>query len=186
MMNAITDQPARRGPTLTRRGVLALAATVSIAIAAVLVGAAAADTPTFSEDAAHIVTDPYIKCGTFVVVGDFNVSRRIATFYDSDGSAIRRVAHIDVDGTLTNAATGASLDFLREGTFTQDLIDGSTVTAGQRTHVTAPGGGIVLQDMGRIVREAGAVVFEAGPTDFLDYQSGDSSGVQDLCAALSA
>jgi hypothetical protein len=38
--------------------------------------------------------------------------------------------------------------------------------------------------MGRIIREAGAIVFEAGPTDFLDYQSGDSRGVEDLCAAL--
>ena len=183
-MNAITDQSARRGQRLTGRWVLALAATVSIA--AVVVGAASADTPTFSEDNTHLVTDPYIKCGTFVVVGDFNVTRTIATFYDEDGNAIRRVAHISVDGTLRNSATDASLDFMREGTFTQDLIDGSTVTAGQRTRVTTPGGGIVLQDMGRILREAGAIVFEAGPTDFLDYQSGDSSGVQDLCAALSA
>ena len=149
-----------------------------------LAATAAADPPTASEDNAHIVTNPYIKCGTFVVIGDFNVARRITTFYDSDGKAIRRVAHIDVHGTLTNSGTGASLDFLREGTFTQDLVDGSTVTAGQRTLVTAPGRGIVLQDMGRIVREGGAIVFEAGPADFLDYQSGDPSGVQDLCAAL--
>jgi hypothetical protein len=151
-----------------------------------LAAVAAADTPTFSEDDAHIVTNPYITCGTFVVIGDFDVTRRITTFYDSDRNAIRRVAHISVDGTLTNSATGASLLISREGTFTQNLVDGSTVTAGQRTLVTAPGGGIVLQDMGRIVREGGIIVFEAGPTDFLDYQSGDPSGVQDLCAALSA
>jgi hypothetical protein len=151
-----------------------------------LAATAAADAPTISEDNAHIVTNPYINCGTFVVTGDFNVNRRITTFSASDGNAIRRVAHISVDGTLTNSATGASLDFLREGAFTQDLVDGSTVTAGQRTLVTAPGRGIVLQDMGRIVREGGAIVFEAGPTDFLDYQSGDPRGVQDLCAALSA
>jgi hypothetical protein len=151
-----------------------------------LAATAAADPPTFSEDNAHIVTNPYINCGTFVVIGDFHVTRRITTFSDSDGNAIRRVAHISVDGTLANSATGASLGFLREGTFTQDLTDGSTVTAGQRTRVTEPGGGIVLQDMGRIVREGGAIVFEAGPTDFLDYQAGDPSGVQDLCAALGA
>jgi hypothetical protein len=151
-----------------------------------LASTAAADTPTFSEVSTHLITNPYIKCATFVVIGDFNVTQKIAIFHDSDGSAIRRVAHIDVNGTLTNSATGTSLDFLREGTFTQDLVDGSTVTAGQRTRVTAPGGGIVLQDMGRIVREGGVIVFEAGPTDFLDYQSGDPSGVQDLCAALSA
>jgi hypothetical protein len=35
------------------------------------------------------------------------------------------------------------------------------------------------------VREGSTIVFEAGPDDFLDYQSGDPSGVQDLCAALS-
>ena len=150
-----------------------------------LAATAAAEAPTFSEDNTHIVNNPYVKCDTFVVIGDFNVSRRIATFYDRDGNAIRRVAHIDVDGTLRNSATGASLDFLREGTFTQDLVDGSTVTAGQRTRVTAPGAGIVLQDMGRIVREGGAIVFEAGPTDVLGYQSGNLGGVQDLCAVLS-
>jgi hypothetical protein len=151
-----------------------------------LAATAAADTPTFSEDNAHIVNNPYIRCDNFVVIGDFNVTRRITTFYDSDGNAISRVAHINVHGMLMNSLTGMSLAFLREGTFTQDLVDGSTVTAGQRTRVTAPGGGIVLQDMGRIVRESGAIVFEAGATDFLDYQSGDPSGVQDLCAALGA
>jgi len=151
-----------------------------------LAAVASADTPTVVEDTTHVVTNPYISCGTFTVIGDFQVARRTTTFYDSDGNAIRRVAHISVHGTLTNSATDAWLNFLREGTFTQDLVDGSTVTAGQRTLVTIPGGGVVLQDMGRIVREGGAVVFEAGPTDFLDYQSGNPSGVQDLCAALSS
>jgi hypothetical protein len=153
---------------------------VSLAFSA----AAFADAPTFGSDHTHLVTNPYINCGTFVVIGDFDVTRRITTFADSDGNAISRVAHIDVRGTLTNSVTGKSLLFLREGTFTQDLTDGSTVTAGQRTRVIAPGEGIVLQDMGRIVREANVIVFEAGSTDFLDYQSGNTSGVQDLCAAL--
>jgi hypothetical protein len=165
-----------------RRLFIALVLSMSLG----LVSTAAADQPTFSGEHIHLVTNPYITCATFVVVGDFDVNRETTTFYDSDGAAVRRVAHISVHGTLTNSATGASLGFLREGTFTQDLVSGSTVTAGQRTRVTAPGGGIVLQDMGRIVREVGAIVFEAGPTDFLAYQSGDPGGVHDLCAALSA
>jgi hypothetical protein len=165
---------------IMRKLILPLILALSLASAAV----ASADTPTFSTEHAHVVTNPYIDCGTFVVIGDFDVTRRITTFYDSDGNAIRRVAHISVDGTVTNSLTGALLELSREGTFEQDLVDGSTVTAGQRTRVIAPGGGIVLQDMGRIVREAGAIVFVAGPTDFLDYQSGDPRGVQDLCAAL--
>lgn len=148
-----------------------------------LVASASANAPTTVTEQAHVVTNPYITCSNFAVVGDFYVTRTVKTFYDDDGNPIRRVTHIHVDGTVSNSATGASLSFLREGTFTQNLVDGSTITAGQRTLVVAPGGGIVLQDMGRIVRE-GIIVFEAGPSDFLDYQSGDRSGVEDLCAAL--
>jgi hypothetical protein len=48
---------------------------------------------------------------------------------------------------------------MREGTSTQNLLDGSTVTNGQRTLVSAPGSGIVLQDLRRIVREGSAIVF---------------------------
>jgi hypothetical protein len=134
----------------------------------------------------HLVSNPYITCSGFVVIGDFYVERTVVTFYDSDGNAIRRVTHIHVDGTVSNSVTSTSLDFLREGTFTENLVDGSTITAGQRTLVTAPGGGVVLQDMGRIVREGGVIVSQAGPSDFLDYQSGNRAGVEDLCAALSS
>ena len=159
---------------------------IQFGFALLFAGAASADTPAFSEERVHLITNPYIDCGAFVVVGEFDVTRNIATFRDSDGNPIRRVAHISVDGTVTNSVTGASLGLSREGTFTQDLVTGSTVTSGQRTRVTARGGGIVLQDMGRIVRESGAIVFVAGPTDFLDYQSGNASDVQDLCVALRA
>jgi hypothetical protein len=157
---------------------------VALVLGLTIAAGASANTPTSVTEQLHVVNNPYITCGSFVVVGDFDVTRTVTTFYDSDGNAIRRVAHIHVDGTLSNSVTGASFAFLREGTFTQDLIDGSTVTSGQRTLVTAPGSGIVLQDMGRIVREGSVIVFEAGATDFLDYQGGDASGVQDLCQAL--
>jgi hypothetical protein len=158
---------------------------LALALGLVLAAGASANAPTSVTEQVHVVTNPYITCSNFVVVGDFYVTRTVITFYDNDGNAIRRVLHIHVDGTLSNVVTGASLDFLREGTFTQDLVDGSTVTTGQRTLVVAPGKGIVLQDMGRIVREGNVIVFEAGPSDFLDYQGGDASGVEDLCAALS-
>jgi hypothetical protein len=163
-----------------------LVATVALAVALSLTLAvsASANAPTSVTEQLHLVTNPYITCSGFVVVGDFYVARTTTTFYDNDGNAISRVQHIHVDGKLSNSLTGASLDFLREGTFTQNLVDGSTVTTGQRTLVTTPGGGVVLQDMGRIVRERGVIVFEAGPSDFLNYQSGDRSGVEDLCAAL--
>jgi hypothetical protein len=159
---------------------------LAVVLGLVLAAGASANAPTSVTEQVHVVTNPYLTCSSFVIVGDFYVTRTVTTFYDNDGNAIKRVAHIHVDGTLSNSVTGASLGFLREGTFTQNLVDGSTVTTGQRTLVVAPGSGIVLQDMGRIVREGGVLVFEAGPTDFLDYQSGDSSGVQDLCAALGA
>jgi hypothetical protein len=158
---------------------------LALAIGLVLAAGASANAPTSVTEQFPVVTNPYITCSNFAIVGNFVVTRTTTTFYDNDGNPIRRVAHIHVDGTLSNSLTGASLDFLREGTFTQDLVDGSTVTTGQRTLVVARGSGVVLQDMGRIVREGGAVVFEAGPSDFLDYQSGDASGIQDLCTALS-
>jgi hypothetical protein len=158
--------------------------TLAFAVGSVLAPSALADAPSSVTQQAHIITEPYVACSDFVVIGDFYVTRTITTFYDNDGDAIRRVTHIDVQGTVSNSVTGASLRFLREGTFTENLVEGSTITTGQRTMVVAPGGGVVLQDMGRIVREGGVIVFQAGPSDFLDYQSGDRSGVDDLCAAL--
>jgi hypothetical protein len=172
-----------RKPINAVRGALIV---VPLVVGLAFAGASSATAPTFSDEHVHVVANPYIVCSGFVAVGDFDVTRNIATFYDSDGNAVSRTAHISVEGTLTNSLTGVSLRLTRHGTFTQDLIDGSTFTLGQRTLVTAPGEGIVLQDMGRIVREGGAIVFEAGPSDFLDYQSGDATGVEDLCAALAA
>jgi hypothetical protein len=157
---------------------------IPLVLGLIFVGAASADAPTVIEESFKVFLNPYVDCGSFVVTSEGDVTRRITTFYNSDGTPIRRVFHISVDGTMTNSVTGTSLSLTREGTVTLDLVDGSMVTAGQRTRTVAPGEGIVLQDMGIIVREGGVIVFQAGPRDFLDYQLGDATGVQDLCAAL--
>jgi hypothetical protein len=94
-MNAITDEPARRGLTLARRWMLALGVVVSTA--AVLAGAAAADQPNVLErnhayvrEVPHAATcKPYGYA--FTVSFHYDVRRTITEFVDDDGNVLREV-----------------------------------------------------------------------------------------------
>src|SRR5215218_8070827 len=147
--------------------------------------AASAEQPTIQTEAFHRSPNPYIKCDTFDIRGEFDVERTVITYYDQDGTPVRQVFHIRVTGEVINAVPGASLPATREGTFTVDLVGGTTIRAGQTVMAVAPGEGVVLQEAGRLVRgPSGELLFAAGPAGFADYLGGDPSGVQDLCAAL--
>jgi len=104
----------------------------------------------------------------------------VFTFYDDNGAPIRTVAHIRSDGTLTNTQTGKTPADNGNQTITTDLVTGEVVVVGPSRVDTAPGGGVVLAQVGRIVRENGLVTELDGRNDLV---TGD---LADFCAYMAA
>jgi hypothetical protein len=191
-MNAITDAPARRGLTVTRRWMLALA--VAVSTAAVLAGAAAADRPNVLErnhayvrEVPHAATcKPYGYA--FTVSYRYDVVRTITEFVDNDENALREVIEAHFVGTATNDTTGKVLPADGERHIVWDFVAGTWTETGTLRHVAVPGSGVVLLQSGRIVYPLPAVpqpdviprveLFEAGPHDVFEGQYAD------FCAAL--
>jgi hypothetical protein len=154
-MNAITDEPARRGLTLTRRWMLALA--VAVSTAAVLAGSAAADQPNVLErkhayvrEVPHAATcKPYGY--TFTISYHYDVVRTITEFVDHDGNVLREVIEAHFVGTATNDTTGKVLPADGERHIVWDFVAGTWTETGTLRHVAVPGSGVVLLQSGRIV-----------------------------------
>src|SRR3954447_13408593 len=138
-MNAISDEPARRGPTRTRRWTLALAAAVSTA--AVLTGAASADKPNILEknhpyvrEVPHTATcKPYGYA--FTVSYHYDVRRTITEFVDDEGNVLREVIEAHFVGTATNDTTGKALPADGERHIVWDFVAGTWTETGTLRHV---------------------------------------------------
>jgi hypothetical protein len=191
-MNAIIDEPARRGLTRTGRWMLALAAAMSTA--AVLTGAASADQPNVLErNHAYVREVPHAAtCKplgfAFTVSYHYDVVRTITEFVDDDGNVLREVIEAHFVGTATNDTTGNALPVDGERHIVWDFVAGTWTETGTLRHVAVPGSGVVLLQSGRIVYPLPAVpqpdvipkieLFEAGPHDVFEGQYAD------FCAAL--
>jgi hypothetical protein len=190
----VTPVGQRRGLTLTRRWMLALAVTLSAA--AVLAGAASADQPIFLEqNHAYVREVPHsATCKPygypFGVSYHYDVVRTIQEFVDNDGSVLREVIEARFVGTATNDATGNVLPADGERHIVWDFGAGTWTETGTLRHVAVPGTGLVLVQSGRIVYPLPAVpqpdvipkveLFEAGPHDVFEGRYAD------FCAALDA
>jgi hypothetical protein len=86
--------------------------------------------------------DDFYVCEGFNVIGDFTVRRTAMEFPD------RFVIHRNIEGTLTNSATGATLP-VREHDVITFYPDGSVQITGEALHVVVPGTGTVLLIAGR-------------------------------------
>jgi hypothetical protein len=86
--------------------------------------------------------DDFYVCDGFNVVGDFTIRRTAMEFPD------RLVIHRDIDGTLTNSVTGASLP-AREHDVITFYPDGSVQITGEALHVVVPGTGTIILIAGR-------------------------------------
>ena len=154
--------------TRASASVLAFAAATAAAFATLtFVATAAASSPTSVSEAFHRSIPNFIPCPGFTVRGEFDVSRTVMTFYDSDGAIARQVTHVHFTGTLTNAVTGKSIPDEGNQVVIVDRTDGTTATIGRVRVVTVPGEGEILAQVGRLVRDAsGNVIFIAGQQDF--------------------
>jgi hypothetical protein len=116
---------------------------VAVALPLALVPVAGATAPTTETMVAHPHFVLVNACGSFSIISDFNSERRVTTFYDQDGTPIRRVVHAKIPGTITNSVTGKMLAAFGERTIITDLVTGAVSSTGTNVHVVVPGEGTV-------------------------------------------
>lgn len=158
------------------RALLILAA---LAVPLALASTASAAEPTRETVVLHRVVNPFASCPGFAVVGTFDITRDITTFYDQDGTPVKRIIVADITGTLTNAVSGYSLPTAGVRIFHFDLVTGDEFTTGSNNFTKLPTGGVAIAGAGRLVFDAqGRLIEHEGP---------DSATEQaQLCSALAA
>ena len=126
------------------------------------------------------------SCGSCQVLESATYTIGFIFSYNQEGNVTQEFSHTRVVGTLSNSVTGTSVPEEAHFTVTETFAtpgDFSTVTltnTGQQFHVSLPGSGLILLDVGKVVfAPDGTITFESGPHQVLDNQ------VQELCAALS-
>jgi hypothetical protein len=159
------------GRTMTPLACLAI---LAAAMQLTLVATAAASAPTSVDETFHRSIPNFISCPGFTVRGEFDVSRTVTTFYDSNGSPIRQATHVHFTGTLTNNLSGKTIDDAGNQIVDTDLADGTSAVIGRVRVVTIPGEGEIFAQVGRLVRDgAGNLIFSAGQQDGLTGNYGE-------------
>jgi hypothetical protein len=154
---------------------------LALALPLAFAAGASADAPTIEQQTLHRSIPNFIQCPGFTVAGEFDVERMVMTFVDQDGTPIRQVIHVHFVGTLTNTSTGKSIPDEGNQITTTDLITGTSTVNGRVRVDTVPGEGVILAQVGRVVRDAaGNVIFFAGQNDFLSHD------FDEFCAYMAA
>jgi hypothetical protein len=170
------------GPMKPRSLVLVLAAV----LLALLWVVAASATASSARPPTHETLPPFqapgtIDCGTFEDNFVDFFSATLTTFYDRNGDAVRLVFHNEHHSTDVNSATGLTIHEHGHFTLTINLITGTATVSGNQEVANRPGFGVVVQDVGRTVFDAGGnLIFFAGGTNHSELFGGD----QVLCDAL--
>jgi hypothetical protein len=148
-----------------------------VALPLAFTASAAAVEPTRETVTLHRVVNPFVTCPGFPVIGVFDITRELTTFYDQDGTPVMRIIYAEITGTLTNADTGYSLPTSGVRIFHFDLITGEEFTTGSNNFTRLPEGGVAIAGAGRFVFDAqGHLIEHVGP------DSADE--IMQLCAAL--
>ena len=161
------------------RWILVLAASA----AAGLTGAppASATPPTTTIEQRHVRV-PNGDCGSFTLIFEADVTRKVTTFFDEDGVPVRDVLVRHTDGTVSNSVTGESVPFTGVWRVTRyyaaGQLTGRVTQAGRTYLITVPGLGEIFHQTGYGIQQDGQTIFEAGPHDF------DNVNVGELCAYL--
>jgi hypothetical protein len=128
----------------------------------------------------HVTSIARNPCPSGVtLIGAFDVTREITTFYDSDGTPVRQLWVASFEGTWTNPTTEASLPNSGVRIFHRDLVTGEVFTTGDNVVTKLPHGGVAIGGAGRLVFDAaGNLVEHDGPDSATERNQ--------LCAALGA
>ena len=162
-----------------------LVAVAVLAVAGLTAGSAVGGAPTIVEKhnqlTRHFANLPDCAGLGFTHTEDYQVTRSVTDFYDSEGNLIREVLHVRFVGTATNDVTGKTIPVTGVRHLVFDFVSGTFTETGVLRHVTVPGEGIVLHESGRIVlplEEGLEPLFVAGPHQLLE------ADVAAFCAAL--
>jgi hypothetical protein len=147
----------------------------------------------FSDD--PIVDEPSgILCDGTEILFSQNRSVVGKRFYDAaSGDLLQRHFREDLNGTLSNPATGVTLNWIQQDTVIHnlavpgDVLTGTTTVTGTAMRVFTTGGRTVLSDAGRVTIDAASdsIVRSDGPHRFDDYfVRGDATALDAVCDAL--
>jgi hypothetical protein len=162
---------------MRRISIVAAAAIVALlAVAAANAGQNTRETFTFS--------DPFsgsFDCGSFTATFSGHDNGRVTTWFDANGEPIRQIGSIQAIETDVNESTGRSIVVRTDLTVHVDFAAGTTTITGVRNLSTAPGRGVVVQHVGRVVVASnGAPISLSGK-----YEEFEAAYMnQDFCAAL--
>ena len=126
-------------------------------------------------------------CGGLPVLFFFTGDRSWTTWYDENGTLVRRVRHASYEGTLSIAATGASVPHAGHFTLHEDFLAGTSTVTGLVSRSVVVGDGVIWRHVGRRVVSlaTGAPLSQAGDFDLFALLAGDPTVAAELCAALS-
>ena len=153
------------------------------AVLAFLVGqtdAAFADEPTREVVTLHRDIPRFTQCAYGPLNASFDLTRDITTYTDNNGTPVRRIIHGYGTGSITNPATGESLEAFVNRVFVLDLTNGAAgFTVGVNTRVSLPTGGTSVAGAGQLVLDSsGAIVDHNGPDTPSEFSQ--------LCEALAS
>lgn len=141
-------------------------------------------------------SDNQIFCGTgataFDTFDNSVLSQNAVRYYDQTGNLMRQVIHFDADGQWSNALTGAAAPYTQHNIITDVLavpgdFGSRTETETGNIVFTLPHEGALAVDAGRVTTAPdGSIDFASAQHDLLSYFQGDTSALQQLCAALGA
>jgi hypothetical protein len=138
----------------------------SLALLALSPISASAVPPTVETVTRHLDFGVVGSCPGFDVTATFDPTRRITTFYNSEGIPIRRQIHVEIPGTVTNSVTGKTLASTGVRNITVDLLTGELKSTATNAHVIVPGQGTVQLGAGLFELDAaGNLVKEVGRAD---------------------
>ena len=161
-----------------RRFALALASTW--AVTALAAAPAVATPPTVEVEPFHLVeVVPAGEACAFDVTIEHDGSMVTTTYYDRDGTPIRRLIRWGEHFTETYSANGRSLTTISISPVHVDVATGQATATGNQRHVTVPG-------MGVVYATAGHYFFVLGTGEVLAFSGLDVPPGDELCAALSA
>jgi hypothetical protein len=165
-------------PSVPRRlsAALSAAAAGAVFVLATVVPAAATSPTTIEEQFTRVLSN---HCPDFAIRSTFFVDRRTTTYYDADGTAIRRVVFGNFPGQVENLATGYILPSHNVRVISIDLLTGEQRSTGTNVRVYEPNGGTI--QLGAGIQEfdaSGALIFSGGRLDVAPSPA--------LCEALAA
>src|SRR5215208_3278943 len=175
------DQTTQEEEKIMRSSRWMLVVAASAAAGLTSAPAAGATPPTTTLEQRHVKLT-HGDCGSFTLIFEADVERKVTTFYDQDGLPVRDVLVRRTDGTVSNSVTGKSLPTTGVWRVTRDYADGrltGRVTQAGRTHlITVPGQGEIFHQTGYGIQQDGKTIFEAGPHDF------EHLNIDELCLYL--